>query len=203
MSTNHTPLQFIAETNLPTTHGLLKMRAYRNVDTGHEPIAVLWGPIDTESVVLRVHDACFTSEVFGSIKCDCKNQLDAAIEYIKEHNGVIIYLHQEGRGIGLANKLAAYALQEDGLDTVDANRALHLPDDAREYEDAVSILKDLDISNVQLLTNNPRKMEHLQKLGVQIDKRLPLQVQTSAEAYDYLNTKRLRMGHILTPKSDS
>ena len=203
MSTNHTPLQFIAETNLPTTHGLLKMRAYRNVDTGHEPIAVLWGPIDTESVVLRVHDACFTSEVFGSIKCDCKNQLDAAIEYIKEHNGVIIYLHQEGRGIGLANKLAAYALQEDGLDTVDANRALHLPDDAREYEDAVSILKDLDISNVQLLTNNPRKMEHLQKLGVQIDKRLPLQVQTSAEAYDYLNSKRLRMGHILTPKSDS
>jgi len=203
MSTNHTPLQFIAETNLPTTHGLLKMRAYRNVDTGHEPIAVLWGPIDTESVVLRVHDACFTSEVFGSIKCDCKNQLDAAIEYIKEHNGVIIYLHQEGRGIGLANKLAAYALQEDGLDTVDANRALHLPDDAREYEDAVSILKDLDISNVQLLTNNPRKMEHLQKLGVQIDKRLPLQVQTSAEAYDYLNSKRLRMGHILIPKSES
>jgi len=203
MSTNHTPLQFIAETNLPTTHGLLKMRAYRNVDTGHEPIAVLWGPIDTESVVLRVHDACFTSEVFGSIKCDCKDQLDAAIEYIKEHNGVIIYLHQEGRGIGLANKLAAYALQEDGLDTVDANRALHLPDDAREYEDAVSILKDLDISNVQLLTNNPRKMEHLQKLGVQIDKRLPLQVQTSAEAYDYLNSKRLRMGHILIPKSES
>ena len=203
MSTNHTPLQFIAETNLPTTHGLLKMRAYRNVDTGHEPIAVLWGPIDTESVVLRVHDACFTSEVFGSIKCDCKNQLDAAIEYIKEHNGVIIYLHQEGRGIGLANKLAAYALQEDGLDTVDANRALHLPDDGREYEDAVSILKDLDISNVQLLTNNPRKMEHLQKLGVQIDKRLPLQLQTKAEAYDYLNSKRLRMGHILIPKSES
>lgn len=203
MFTNHTPLQFIAETNLPTTHGLLKMRAYRNVDTGHEPIAVLWGPIDTESVVLRVHDACFTSEVFGSIKCDCKDQLDAAIEYIKKYNGVIIYLHQEGRGIGLANKIATYALQEDGLDTVDANRALHLPDDAREYEDAVSILKDLDISNVQLLTNNPRKMEHLQKLGVQIDKRLPLQVQTSAEAYDYLNSKRLRMGHILIPKSES
>ena len=201
MSTSHTPLQFIAQTNLPTTHGLLKVRAYRNVDTGHEPIAVLSGSIDTESVVLRVHDACFTSEVFGSIKCDCKDQLNAAIDYIKEHNGIIIYLHQEGRGIGLANKLAAYALQEDGLDTVDANRALHLPDDAREYNDAVSILEDLGVSTVQLLTNNPRKMEHLQTLGVNIDKRIPLQVHTSQEAHAYLNSKRLRMGHILTPKS--
>jgi GTP cyclohydrolase II len=203
MSTSHTPLQFIAQTNLPTTHGMLKVRAYRNVDTGHEPIAVLCGSIDTESVVLRVHDACFTSEVFGSVKCDCKDQLDAAIEYIKEHDGIIIYLHQEGRGIGLANKLAAYALQEEGLDTVDANRALHLPDDAREYDDAVSILEDLGVSSVQLLTNNPRKVKHLQTLGLHIDKRIPLQVPTSVEAYDYLNSKRLRMGHILTPKSDS
>jgi GTP cyclohydrolase II len=201
MSSSHTPLQFIAQTNLPTTHGLLKVRAYRNIETGHEPVAIVCGSIDTESVALRVHDACFTSEVFGSIKCDCKGQLDAAIEYIKEHNGIIIYLHQEGRGIGLANKVAAYALQESGLDTIDANRALHLPDDAREYDDAVAILKDLGVSSVQLLTNNPRKVEHLQTLGVNIDKRIPLEVHTSAEAHSYLASKRLRMGHILSPKS--
>lgn len=198
-------VQFVAETNLPTTQGVLRIRAYRNSDTGHEPIAIL-GSIDrpeaSTPIPLRVHDACFTSEVLGSIKCDCKDQLDASITYIQQHGGLVIYLHQEGRGIGLANKLAAYALQEQGFDTVDANRQLHLPDDAREYQDAVAILADLNIPVVNLLTNNPRKVDHLEHLGVQIAKRIPLEVQTSTTAQDYLETKRTRMGHWLPPKGD-
>lgn len=200
-----TIVQFVAETNLPTTQGVLRIRAYRNSDTGHEPIAIL-GDIHkfegSTPVPLRVHDACFTSEVLGSIKCDCKDQLDASIAYIQQHGGLVIYLHQEGRGIGLANKLAAYALQEQGFDTVDANRQLHLPDDVREYHDAVAILTDLNISTMHLLTNNPRKVEHLEQLGIQIAKRIPLEVQTSTTAQAYLETKRARMGHWLHPKSE-
>jgi len=200
-----TIVQFVAETNLPTTQGVLRIRAYRNSDTGHEPIAILGDIHKLEGstpVPLRVHDACFTSEVLGSIKCDCKDQLDASIAYIQQHGGLVIYLHQEGRGIGLANKLAAYALQEQGFDTVDANRQLHLPDDAREYQDAVAILTDLNISTVHLLTNNPRKVKHLEQLGIQIAKRIPLEVPTSTTAQAYLETKRARMGHWLHPKRE-
>lgn len=199
-------LKFVAETNLPTTHGTLVVRSYRNETTEQEPIAIVSGNITDHqathgSVPVRVHDACFTSEVLGSLKCDCKAQLDTAIEYIQEHNGIVIYLHQEGRGIGLANKIAAYALQEQGMDTVDANRHLHLPDDARVYHDAVAILKDLNIHTIDLLTNNPRKLEHLKRNGISIRKRLPIQVPASNDAKGYLNTKRLRMGHLLNPES--
>ena len=192
-------LTFVAETTLPTTHGPLRVRAYRNESTGHEPIAILSETISSSGVPVRVHDACFTSEVLGSIKCDCKEQLDFAISYIQEHGGVVVYMHQEGRGIGLANKIAAYHLQENGVDTVDANRMLHLPDDAREYHDAVSILADIGIESIQLLTNNPRKIERLTDLGIIIDARIPIEMSASPESTGYLETKRVRMGHLLTP----
>ena len=195
-------LQFIAETALPTRHGILRVRAYRNEQTGHEPIAIVSETIRTIGSPVRVHDACFTSEVLGSVKCDCKEQLDFAIEYTQKHSGVVIYLHQEGRGIGLANKIAAYHLQEHGVDTVDANRRLHLPDDAREYHDAAAILQDLEIQSIQLLTNNPRKIERLSELGIIVDKRIPIEIPASPTSSVYLETKRKRMGHILSPASN-
>lgn len=119
-------------------------------------------PEGKEEVPLRVHDACFTSEVLGSLKCDCAEQLQMALEYIKEQDcGIVVYLQQEGRGIGLANKIAAYALQEKGLDTVDANRALGLPDDCREYTSVKNMLADLGVKSIKIITNNPRKINLL------------------------------------------
>ncbi|KAK9786794.1 hypothetical protein WJX73_000386 [Symbiochloris irregularis] len=149
-------------------------------------------------VPLRVHDACFTSEVLGSLKCDCSGQLQLAMEYIQQHKpGIVIYLQQEGRGIGLANKIAAYALQEKGLDTVDANRALGLPDDCREYSSVSNILRDLGVKSVKLMTNNPRKIRVLERLGVKVLERLPCIVAPGALNVHYLATKRLRMSHLL------
>lgn len=200
-------LDFIAETPLPTSIGVLSTRAYRNPKTNHEPIAIIFGLEELrekkQPIPVRVHDACFTSEVLGSLKCDCKQQLDYALQYIKKHGGVLIYLHQEGRGIGLANKIAAYALQEQGLDTVEANRALHLPDDARDYQDAVAILQDLEISEIELLTNNPRKIKKLEELEITIAKRIPIQVPSSSIAQPYLQAKAEQMGHFLDIQKDS
>ena len=200
MNEKNTRLEFVAETALPTHHGTLRVRAYRNLETGHEPIAILTESIQTNHVPVRVHDACFTSEVLGSVKCDCKEQLDFAIAYIKKHSGIVIYMHQEGRGIGLANKIATYQLQENGLDTVDANRELHLPDDAREYYDAAKILSDIGVESIQLLTNNPRKIERLSELGIKVHKRIPIEISASPTSSLYLETKRKRMGHLLTPQ---
>ena len=193
------PTQFIAQTNLPTTIGSLLVRSYRNTTTGHEPIAIVSGDISKmKTIPVRVHDACFTSEVLGSLKCDCNHQLHAAIEYIQQHGGVVIYLPQEGRGIGLANKIAAYALQEQGLDTIEANAALHLPIDSRSYEDAAAILNDLQIPEVALLTNNPRKIEKLQQLGIHISKRVSIPSVYTEHNQSYLNTKKNKMGHLLS-----
>lgn len=157
----------------------------------------------TMQVVVRVHDACFTSEVLGSLKCDCREQLHLALEYI--HNkppGIVIYLQQEGRGIGLANKIAAYALQEKGLDTVDANRALGLPDDCREYSAVKHILNDLGVTSIILMTNNPRKIEQMESLGIQVTARLPCIVHPSEFNEGYLQAKEERMSHMLSQDSD-
>jgi GTP cyclohydrolase II len=201
MTFDESPLIFVGETNLPTTHGTLVVKAFRNQITGQEPLAILCSVESQATPIVRVHDACFTSEVLGSLKCDCKAQLNHAIQTIQREGGIVIYLHQEGRGIGLANKIAAYGLQEQGFDTVDANRHLHLPDDAREYQDAASILEYLGIQRIQLLTNNPRKVELLQNLGIEIVQRLPSEVQTPKESIPYLQTKIERMGHLLNPNS--
>ncbi|MFT5681691.1 MAG: GTP cyclohydrolase II [Myxococcota bacterium] len=199
LSHTDTLIQFVAETLLPTTRGDYRVRAYRDLRDGSEPVALVRGDVTgLESVPVRVHDECFTSEVLGSLKCDCREQLDYALCYIRDNApGVVIYLRQEGRGIGLANKIAAYALQEKGHDTVDANRLLGLPDDARRYDAAAGILADLGVGSIRLMTNNPRKITKLTELGVTITERLPILVETNAHNAGYLAAKAARMGHEL------
>jgi GTP cyclohydrolase II len=194
---------------LPTRHGAFRLRGYKHtVDGGRtftEPAAVICGDVEgKEDVPVRVHDACFTSEVLGSLKCDCAEQLRLALDAIHaEPPGMVIYLQQEGRGIGLANKIAAYALQEQkGLDTVDANRALGLPDDCREYTSVRNILRDLRVRSVRLMTNNPRKMAVLGALGVAVSGRVPCVVRAGPLNRGYLDAKQRRMAHLLTHEEE-
>ena len=187
-----------AETNLPTVHGALRCLVYRAAD-GTEHVAMVAGDVRGHDVLCRVHSECVTGEVLGSLKCDCKQQLDHALDLIaRRGRGVVLYLRQEGRGIGLGNKIRAYALQEGGLDTVDANRALGLPDDAREYDVAAEMLADLGVASVALLTNNPLKVEGLERAGVVIKRRVPHLVHVPGPARGYLEVKARRMGHLLT-----
>ncbi len=190
-------VSFVAETLLPTTKGAYRVRAYRDGVDDSEPVAILFGDVEgATDVPVRVHDECFTSEVLGSLKCDCREQLDFAMDYIRRRGpGVVVYLRQEGRGIGLANKIAAYSLQESGHDTVDANRLLGLPDDSRRYDAAACILRDLGVRSIRLMTNNPRKVELLGKLGVVITERIPVLIKANPHSAGYLEAKRARMGH--------
>lgn len=196
-------LVYVAETNLPTLTGKFRVRAYKSKPTENgvmEPVAVIMGNVEgLHNVPIRVHDQCFTSEVLGSTKCDCREQLEYAMDYIRTNApGIVIYLQQEGRGIGLANKIAAYSLQEVGYDTVEANRKLGLPDDSRDYQHVVEILADLNVKSVQLLTNNPRKIEHLKKLGINITGRIPVHIQPNEDNIGYLRTKAQKMNHLIT-----
>ncbi len=188
-----------AETLLPTRHGELRCVVYRTPE-GKEHVAMLAGDVDDGGeVICRVHSECLTSEVLGSLKCDCKQQLDAALARIaREGRGVVLYLRQEGRGIGLGNKVRAYALQEEGHDTVDANRLLGLPDDAREYGEAADMLRDLGVARVALMTNNPLKVDGLRAHGLEVT-RVPHIVPAAKHARGYLEVKRQRMGHALEP----
>ncbi|KAK3257680.1 hypothetical protein CYMTET_33246 [Cymbomonas tetramitiformis] len=195
---------FVAETLLPTGTGFFRVRAYRHVEveTGQiimEPLAIISGEVEEmEEVPIRVHDACFTSEVLGSLKCDCSEQLNMALEYMQENGpGLVIYLQQEGRGVGLANKIAAYAMQEKGLDTVDANRALGLPDDCREYTAVANILSGLNVKSIRLMTNNPRKINLLTALGIEISGRIPSIATSNKFNEGYLDAKEKRMDHLL------
>ena len=192
-------VSFVAETLLPTDKGAYRVRAYRDGVDDTEPVAIVFGDVaDGLDVPVRVHDECFTSEVLGSLKCDCRDQLDFAMDYIRRRGpGVVVYLRQEGRGIGLANKIAAYSLQESGHDTVDANRMLGLPDDSRRYDAAACILRDLGVQSIRLMTNNPRKVELLGALGVQITQRIPVLIKANPHSAGYLEAKRARMGHDL------
>ena len=198
-----TPIEFVAETLLPTKHGDLRVRAYRDHTDGSEPLAIVAGqPEGASEVLVRAHDQCLTSEVLGSLKCDCADQLELAIQMIlEEGKGMVIYLPQEGRGIGLANKIAAYALQECGLDTVEANRRLGLPDDLRRYDAAASIIRDLNISSIRLMTNNPRKARLLLDQGIRITDRLPVHTETNPHSEVYVATKAARMGHARDARS--
>ena len=192
--------RFVAECELPNTFGNFRLRAYRR--GSEEPMAIVLGNFSSgNDILVRVHDQSFTSEVLGSQRCDCKEQLDAAFQFIAEEGrGVIIYLQQEGRGIGLANKIAAYALQDGGLDTVEANLQLGFRDEQRSYECVPDILDNLGIQSVRLLTNNPFKVQFLENLGVDIAERLPLLVPTTESNRRYMRTKALRMAHILPPE---
>ncbi|WP_448809294.1 GTP cyclohydrolase II [Agromyces bauzanensis] len=191
---------FEVETSLPTEHGMFRVRAYRDRSTGADHVAIISGEPsrDPEGAIVRVHSECLTGEAFGSLKCECGPQLEAALDEIEERGGVVVYLRgHEGRGIGLINKLRAYRLQEDGLDTLDANLALGLPIDARDYGAATAILADLGIDTVRLLTNNPEKVRQLEVHGIHVAERLPLVVGVGAGNTAYLETKRRRMGHTI------
>jgi GTP cyclohydrolase II len=189
-----------AETQLPTKYGTLRCIVYRDA-TGNEHVAMVAGSVrtrhDDDFVLCRLHSECLTSEVLGSLKCDCKAQLDRALELIaKLGRGVVLYLRQEGRGIGLGNKIRAYALQEHGVDTVDANRLLGLPDDARDYSTAAAMLRDLGVRSVALMTNNPQKLAALTQQGFDV-KRVEHLVDVEARAArEYISVKQRRMGHM-------
>jgi len=190
-------VSFEVETNVPTQHGVFRVRAYRDRSTGADHVAWISGN-PTNGTLIRVHSECLTGEAFGSLKCECGPQLQAALDTIEEQGGIVIYLRgHEGRGIGLINKLKAYRLQEEGFDTLDANIALGLPADARDYGAAYGILKDLGISSVRLLTNNPEKARQLRERGVDVTELVPLVVGVGEYNEGYLDAKRDRMGHAL------
>jgi 3,4-dihydroxy 2-butanone 4-phosphate synthase/GTP cyclohydrolase II len=193
-------IRFEAEANVPTTHGNFRIRGYYDIKTTADHVAIISGNPTGDNVLVRMHSECITGEAFGSLKCECGPQLDFALDKIANdpNGGVVIYLRgQEGRGIGLLNKLKAYALQEQGLDTVEANLALGLPSENREYGAAVSILKDLGVTSVRLMTNNPAKSNFLIEAGIPVNEYVPVITGLATENIGYLETKREKMGHII------
>lgn len=193
------PVVRVGEATLPTTSGTFRAVAYRQAD-GPEHLALLTGEVgDGHEVLVRMHSECMTGDVLGSLRCDCGPQLHAALDAITaEGRGIVLYLRgQEGRGIGLAEKIAAYALQEQGRDTVEANLDLGLPVDARDYTGAAAVLRDLGVRDVELMTHNPVKVEALEAHGVPVVRRRDLPVATTSDNLRYLRTKRDRMGHRL------
>jgi GTP cyclohydrolase II len=191
----------VAKANLPTRHGAFEIAVYNTADH-KEHVAFTLGAIDDgEPVLVRAHSECLTGDVFGSSRCDCGEQLADSLRFLQEQGrGVLLYLRQEGRGIGLANKISAYALQEQGLDTVEANHALGLPEDMRDYRVAAEMLLDLGVRRVRLLTNNPAKIEGLERYGVEVVERVPSKISPNPWNLGYLRTKREKMGH-LYPKA--
>lgn len=192
---------FVAECTMPTSLGKFRMRSYTYSSPtnkkGLEPIVVIHGDVKgRENVIVRVHDQCFTSEVFGSRRCDCREQLHESLKLIRKETGIVIYLQQEGRGIGLSNKVLAYSLQDTGMDTVDANIHLGFKDEQREYMSVPDILADLDIKSVRLITNNPFKIDQLTSLGVAITGRVSLDIPTNEHNIGYIRSKRDRMQHL-------
>jgi GTP cyclohydrolase II len=193
-------LQFIANAQLPTEHGDFDISVFQDPQTLEEHVALSKGLINQahtdEPVLIRVHSECLTGDAFGSLRCDCGPQLNATLALIEQvGRGVILYLRQEGRGIGLTNKIRAYALQDQGHDTVDANLLLNLPIDARSYEMTSVMLDHFKIKAVRLMTNNPLKVESLRELGIDVVERVPLHVGYNPSNLIYIKTKKERMGH--------
>ncbi len=187
-----------AEADLPTRFGTFRLVVYRELDGNKEHVAVVAGDVENgEDVLVRIHSECLTGEVLHSLKCDCGEQLDLALERLQETGrGAVLYLRQEGRGIGLGNKIRAYAKQQgEGLDTVDANLALGFEDDQRGYHMAADMLRDLGVRSVVLMTNNPRKVAGLENDGIRVSRREPHQVEAHEHNRDYLETKQSRLGH--------
>ena len=190
----------LVQTRLPTAHGEFTLHYFSNNRDDKEHIALVKGDVTNKPTIpVRIHSECFTGDVLGSRRCDCGDQLDMALQIMDEAGvGVLVYLRQEGRGIGLLKKLQAYNLQDDGLDTVDANIQLgHLADE-REYDIAALILENLKVQSIALITNNPKKIEDLVRLGIQVDKRIPIESQVHSENQSYLSTKAKKMSHMLS-----
>ena len=192
-------VEHLVAARLPTRYGVFEIHLYFNSLDSKDYIALVMGDLGTdEPVLVRVHSECLTGEVFGSARCDCGEQLARSLQIISEAGrGVLLYMRQEGRGIGLADKLRAYNLQDEGMDTVDANLALGHQADDRHYDFAALMLRDLGVSKIALLTNNPSKVEELQTLGIQVVERLPLLGEVTPENERYLLAKAERMKHLL------
>lgn len=190
-----------AQAKLPTKYGEFTIYGFKDLSNGAEHSALVMGDLASQqSVLCRVHSECLTGDAFGSLKCDCGEQFDAAMKKIAENkSGILVYLRQEGRGIGLLNKIKAYSLQDKGMDTVDANLALGLPEDARDYNCGIQILKDLGVKKIRLMTNNPDKIQQINsaQAGLEITERVDLAVLPRKEDLKYLKTKALKMGHML------
>ena len=188
-----------AEADFPSAYGKLRLYGYRNTPDGGEHVALVKGEVKGRSDVLtRLHSECLTGDVFGSLRCDCGSQLEAALTLIaQEERGVLVYLRQEGRGIGLLNKIKAYALQDAGQDTVQANQSLGFEPDPRDYSVGAQILQDLGLTSVRIITNNPRKISGLESHGLKISGRVSMPTASNRYNQDYLKTKRDKLGHWL------
>ena len=199
--TNERLVRRAAETTLPTEHGgEFKLIVYENDVDNKNHVALVKGDIDTsEPVLVRVHSECLTGDVFGSRRCDCGSQLDAAMCMVEDAGkGVILYMQQEGRGIGLLNKIRAYALQDQGCDTVEANLRLGFKPDLRDYGIGAQILADLGVRKMRLMTNNPTKIVGLEGYGIEVVEQVPIEIEACSTNFQYLRTKKERMGHLLS-----
>jgi 3,4-dihydroxy 2-butanone 4-phosphate synthase/GTP cyclohydrolase II len=191
-------IERVSETTLPTEYGTYQLILYRDFIKDQYHLALVMGQFKDKPVLVRVHSGCLTGDVFGSLRCDCGKQLKGAMQVIeKERKGVVLYMNQEGRGIGLVDKIRAYHLQDRGLDTVQANEALGLEPDLRDYGIGAQILVDLGIRNIRLLTNNPRKIVGLEGYGLKVIERIPLEITPNPLNYNYLKTKKEKLGHDL------
>lgn len=189
-------VEFVAKAKLPTCFGVFDIYAFRDPTDSKEHVALVYGKLEKDKIVnVRIHSKCLTGDCFCSLRCDCRAQLEASLGFIKQHGGVLIYLDQEGRGIGLANKIKAYALQERGYDTLDANLALGFPADMRKYNVAANILKHLKITKIRLLTNNPQKLDGLENT-IKVVARIPIYTKPTRFNKKYIETKKKRMGHL-------
>jgi 3,4-dihydroxy 2-butanone 4-phosphate synthase / GTP cyclohydrolase II len=202
---NEKLIECVSVVDLPTKYGDFTLYSYMSKITGESHLALVKGDVKTSAPVLtRVHSECLTGDVFGSQRCDCGEQLDMAMKKIsKEGRGVLLYMRQEGRGIGFVNKMRAYSLQDKGMDTVEANKALGFPADMRDYGIGAEILADLGVKKLRLLTNNPKKISGIEGFGLEIVERMPIQVKANKRNVRYLTTKMEKMGHILDMNDES